>query len=266
MPYKYGRHDEWAPPELPKLPDGLLPFAWPLIFGSSLVGGILVSLVYLTRPRSVDDVHRRYFEPRAACEAFIAIVSGGLLWIGFWDFMDTYLVPEQWWAKLCMLLVGALGALGTRSLYSVQTLQAHRPGYRGDEGTSVVEQEDDVELGTILSPKRAMEAAGFDSPSAQPPTRRRRLCCLDPPAFSCSRCSRALLSTFFGLLMWVGLWDLIDTHLLPIAFNACSHEPSRGCAAVRLSLVGVGAMGLWLTRSLYGDHGSAGAVQFSRIQ
>ena len=37
-----------------------------------------------------------------------------------------------------------------------------------------------------------------------------------------------------------------------------------GCAAVKLSLVAIGAFGLYLTRSLYGDHG-VGAVQFQRL-
>ena len=70
--------------------------------------------------------------------------------------------------------------------------------------------------------------------------------------------------TFSGLTMWVGLWDLIEDHVLPNTFSACAHEPSLGCAAVKLTLVAVGGVGLYLTRSLYGDHGS-GPVHFQRL-
>ena len=83
--------------------------------------------------------------------------------------------------------------------------------------------------------------------------------------FSCSRCTRALLATFAGLTMWVGLWDLLDAHLLPSLFDACLDEPNAVCGAVKLSLVAVGAFGLYLTRSLYGDSGSSGPVQFQRL-
>ena len=56
--------------------------------------------------------------------------------------------------------------------------------------------------------------------------------------------------------MWVGLWDLLDVHVLPSLFNVCKHEPTTGCAFVKLGLVAIGAVGLYLTRSLYGDEES----------
>ena len=64
--------------------------------------------------------------------------------------------------------------------------------------------------------------------------------------------------------MWVGLWDLIEEHALPNMFTTCSHEPSFGCACVKLGLVAIGAFGLYMTRSLYGDH-SSGPVHFQRL-
>ena len=84
---------------------------------------------------------RRSLEAPAVAEAIIAICSGALLWIGWWDFLDQYLVPNSWWSKLCMLLVGAVGALSTRSLYAVQN--PSQPSVHSAEGTSAAI--DDVE-------------------------------------------------------------------------------------------------------------------------
>ena len=63
---------------------------------------------------------------------------------------------------------------------------------------------------------------------------------------------------------WVGLWDLLDVHVLPALFTACKHEPTTGCAFVKLGLVAIGAIGLYLTRSLYGEEGVT-VVQFQRL-
>ena len=200
---------------------------------------------------------------------FVAIFSGALLWIGFWDVIDSYLVPKQWWAKLCMTLVGALGALATRSLYDQQLIHPHD----SEMGTSVVDTGDEVpgSLAGELTPRRSSLVGGMPgggngalSGNSWSDGRRRCCLCLHPPPFSASKCARALLATFSGLTMWVGLWDLIEEHALPNMFTTCSHEPSFGCACVKLGLVAIGAFGLYMTRSLYGDH-SSGPVHFQRL-
>lgn len=287
-------------------PTGLL---WPLLLCSIFLIALLASVVCIK-----FEVLRSAItpEPAAFAEASIAICSGALLWIGWWDFMDSYLVPTAWWAKLCMLCVGALGAVWTRSLYAEAP---PRHSIRSAEGTSMC-LDDDIEdppaaprdgpsqIIEALSPRprsfgqpseeeydEALANAVRGTPGQTPgrpgaQSKRRgshraaepsdlsgssggtlwsRFCFLNPPRFSCSRCSRALLATFSGLTMWVGLWDLIETHILPTLFSSCSHEPSTGCAVVKLSLVGIGALGLYVTRSLYGDSGSVGAVQFQRL-
>ena len=71
--------------------------------------------------------HRRYFEPLAVAEAFVSITSGVLIWMGFWDFIDTYVVPERWWAKLLMIVFGAIGLFCTRTLYDKEMLRAAEP-------------------------------------------------------------------------------------------------------------------------------------------
>jgi len=58
---------------------------------------------------------------------------------------------------------------------------------------------------------------------------------------------------------------LLDAHMLPELVVACGHEPSTECALVKLLLIVVGALGLYCTRSLYGDS-APGSVQFQRIQ
>ena len=60
----------------------------------------------------------------------------------------------------------------------------------------------------------------------------------------------------------VGIWDLVDEHILPAIFTSCVKEPSAGCAAVKLSLICVGALGMYWTRALYGDR----MVQPSQFQ
>lgn len=89
--------------------------------------------------------------------------------------------------------------------------------------------------------------------------------CFDAPKFSCSRCSRALLATFAGLTMWVGMWDLLDAHVLPTLVKECKTEPNFPCAVAKLGLIAVGACGLYCTRSLYGDS-TEQTVHFQRIQ
>ena len=61
------------------------------------------------------------------------------------------------------------------------------------------------------------------------------------------------------------MWDLVDYHLLPAAVAACAAEaddggPRLGCALVKLGLIALGALGLYCTRSLYGER-SKGAAQ-----
>lgn len=63
----------------------------------------------------------------------------------------------------------------------------------------------------------------------------------------------------------VGIWDLLDAHLLPQLVTTCEHEPNLLCALVKLLLIVLGATGLYCTRSLYGDSAPA-SVQFQRIQ
>lgn len=61
---------------------------WPLLFSASLVFGLVVSALWYTskEPQNVvrNSSVRHYFEPFAIMEAAVAIMSGVLLWMGFW--------------------------------------------------------------------------------------------------------------------------------------------------------------------------------------
>ena len=81
-------------------PQRVLPtIMWPVLLCACFIFGLLVSALWYTsneRRKREALVVRRYFEPVAVCEATVAILSGVLLWMGFWDFIDEYLVPKEW--------------------------------------------------------------------------------------------------------------------------------------------------------------------------
>lgn len=270
------------------------PWLWPFLLSAALLSGIVISIACLD-PAARPRLGRMGVEPIALTEAFIAISSGALLWIGWWDLLESYLVPQTWWAKLCMIFVGAIGALATRSLYAEPV---HVHSIKSADGTSMldaveegletprrtapalpeafsprprtlglVDDEEDAAHGVHRTParggKQRARAAATRSVAGGEESCWSRHCFLQPPRFSASRCGRALLATFSGLTMWVGLWDLLDEHLLPTMFTSCAHEPATGCAVVKLSLLAIGALGLYVTRSLYGDQGTV--VQFQRL-
>ena len=84
----------------------------------------------------------------------------------------------------------------------------------------------------------------------------------DAPRPDARRCCCALYLYVVGLCVWVGIWDLVDYHLLPLLSNTCAaaeaapgpsqlvHAPA--CVALKAALVVIGIVGLWGTRSLYG--------------
>jgi hypothetical protein len=331
------------------------PLFWAFMLMCVLVGGVVLGFVAMRRTTSATSPSP-HLKPMAMLEAMVAISAGVLLWMGFWDFIDVYLVPRQWWAKLCMVIVGALGSILTRSLYDEQltvppdwadeadgpedaprsprsasgAAQSSRGGgappreRRGsssfgagmppvlgspvlsasplasraramsrvvagklsggkrdaayaavggpDDGHAVPSSADDETAGSVSSDAGDEESPRTLANAATPgvvrrfravahPSHRPRKY-FDAPKFSLGRCSFALLSILSGLTLWVGTWDLLDEHMLPAIFNSCVKEPNPGCAAVKLGLIGIGALGMYWTRSLYGDR----MVQPSQFQ
>ena len=94
------------------------PLFWAFLLMCVLVAGVTLGFLVMRRRSAARRSNQ--LKPMAMLEAMVAISSGVLLWMGFWDFIDVYLVPREWWAKLCMIVVGALGSIMTRSLYDEQ--------------------------------------------------------------------------------------------------------------------------------------------------
>ena len=82
------------------------PLFWAFMLMCVLVGGVALGFVAMRRTSSAASPPSPHLKPMAMLEAMVAISAGVLLWMGFWDFIDVYLVPRQWWAKLCMVIVG----------------------------------------------------------------------------------------------------------------------------------------------------------------
>lgn len=300
-----------------RLPWLMSHYMWPFIFSVVFMTALL-SGITIARARNAQGRRPVYFHPLAVSEAMVSITAGVLLWMGVWDLLDEYLVPEEWWAKLFMLAAGGFALFSTRTLYdethvidagasnakSNGSYSSIAPAGPGDNEKSVGPEdhstgwcsccsrlpehepatETEVEMEPPISPTTDVESGG-DSIDHQAPTpwmmarpngkervsnmevssKARRY--FQRPAFSPAKCGRALFAVFAGLTMWVGLWDLVDQHILPSVFTGCQLEPSGQCAMVKLGLIAVGALGLYCTRSLYGDVGRPeySQVQFSRI-
>jgi len=139
-------------------------------------------------------------------------------------------------------------------------------------------------------------AAQNRAPREQLETRRY----FNPPKFVLSKFCRSTMAIVSGLAVWVrplrlkhsfernvdaqcktsltsfkpqpnapqvGLWDLLDYWIIPSIFDVCSETnlPSIGCLVVKSGLILIGALGLYSTRSLYGDN-KVHSAQFQRYE
>ena len=85
--------------------------------------GVVVGTIFVARVRMAGCLPRalrrhlrksaRYCEPMAVVEALVAIVSGVLLWIGFWDLIEL-VVPSKWYWKAGLIALGGVGLVARR--------------------------------------------------------------------------------------------------------------------------------------------------------
>eukprot|EP00966_Prymnesium_polylepis_P052774 1222260-Prymnesium_polylepis.1 len=207
-------------------------------------------------------------EPLALCEAFVAVTSGVVLWIGFWDLLEE-IVPDVWYAKLLMIVFGGSGLFCTRQLYAHQ-----RPTSATDTRAPKHADPRSTETGAELS-SPPPERIGTVLPALSPPERSK---CnyFNAPVLHAGKCARSLCTIAMGLVLWVGIWDLLDYHIIPAvtrllivhngsALGVCEHASDDpltpgigelmshpGCSVVKALLVVVGVLGLYVTRTLYG--------------
>lgn len=115
---------------------------------------VLVNMLPQHCPESVE-----YFEPCAIAEALIALTSGVLIWMGWWDLLEI-LLPRDWYWRLILIILGAAGLFATRTLYDQATLnnrrRRRRTRSRSDENNS---SRDERPSASMLS---SMEMATID--------------------------------------------------------------------------------------------------------
>jgi hypothetical protein len=233
----------------------------------------------------VEGGHARYWDPLLALEALVSLASGVLLWIGWWDVIEL-IIPAGWGWRLAMIILGSVGLFSTRTLYDKKMLRSIRKGKVSSGERVDAAMLSSMELGSSCSDNSGRDRDGQLSPasSAEPsaaacdedaqstrgePSTAKRLY-FDAPRLDAKRCSSALFRILVSLTVWVGIWDLIDYSILPALTSACDSAGSNpgpmellrspGCIGIKLLLVLIGAIGLWSTRSLYGDETPRGAV------
>jgi hypothetical protein len=85
----------------------------------------------------------------------------------------------------------------------------------------------------------------------------------DAPPFSAVKFGRASFALLASLSLWIGMWDLLDYHIIPAMFDVCVDDGPK-CAYVKGGCVVVGLAGLYWTRALYGSDSYKNA-HFSRM-
>lgn len=107
--------------------------------------------------------------------------------------------------------------------------------------------DESITLDAPTPPTMSRQSGDYESTEPAPaPAQSKPRRYFNRPAFSPAKCGRALFAVFAGLTMWVGLWDLVDQHILPSVFVGCQSEPSGECAVVKLGLIAVRARSVHL--------------------
>ena len=210
-------------------------YALPAAVGALVVCAALLAALAIKRPRSSAAPRSCAISGNllAVAEALTSIVSGVMLWIGVWDLLDEYIIPEVWWAKLCLIVLGGVALYASRALYDGQE-EAGNTSQRAPPKTPLKQPSNsslcwpavvDLEtpLPTMTPPEtprlsrdqNEIESFTLTSAVGAPPTawplRRRSSSILkveyfDRPTFSGAKCSRALSAIIAGLVLWVGTW------------------------------------------------------------
>jgi len=231
-------------------------------------------------------------------EALVSITSGMLLWMGFWDLLEIIVPPDACW-RVIMIAIGVLGLLVTRTMYDVSLVaRVRQQRAHAEHATSSLVS--NMELGSVAASDGAVPAGAIQKCASTSTNG----CCtpastntheapmathgiassrpyFDAPPIKAQRCGSAVFATLIGLTLWVGLWDLVDYHIVPALFTGingtyvCTDaEADPGpwhivrtpaCLGVKLLLMLIGVVGLWATRSLYGSRRRPEA-QFSRCE
>lgn len=226
--------------------------------------------------------HWRYFDAVAIVESLVAIMSGITVWLGMWDLLDEHVLPHTVPAKVLLIVASLLALYASRTLYDKELLhlrekeRRRRKGLPGEvEMRAGSAPAGDSDVDAPATPRRARHdgsSDGDDRPAAalpaarpppNPPQRMRRLY-FDAPPFNATRFLRASFALLASLTLWIGMWDLLDYHIIPAMFQVCADQEWQ-CSFVKAGCVVVGMVGLYFTRTLYGID-TVKSAHFSRMQ
>lgn len=234
-----------------------------------------------------------YFDPLAIVESLVAITSGIVVWMGLWDLIDVHIMPDTGPAKLTVVLVSLVAVYANRTLYDKELLRKRaeererRKGGRPSAGSSahgatgagrvpagangtgdppVERSESAASAGAPNGSASSAAAAGRDELllslrgfpatlglAGMGPAGSMRRLYFDAPPFSAKRFARASFALISGLTLWIGMWDLLDYHVITTVFKVCAAPVQWQCAIVKAVMVLLGLFGLYVTRSLYGE-------------
>ncbi|KAJ1632519.1 hypothetical protein T492DRAFT_988336 [Pavlovales sp. CCMP2436] len=226
----------------------------------------------------------RYFDAMAIIESLVAITSGIVVWLGMWDLMDNHLLPDTVAAKLLVIMASLTTLFLSRTLYDKEliTLRANERRRRAEVKLKLALQASGIALADASAAPSAHRMSGplqgglpveieiatsswpaFAAAPTQPPQDTMRRLYFDAPPFSPSLFARASLALLSSLALWIGMWDLLDYHLIPALFASCRRDEWQ-CAFVKAGCVSLGLTGLYYTRALYGTD-RVKSAHFSRM-
>jgi hypothetical protein len=240
------------------------------------------------------DGNRRYFDGLAILESLVAIISGIVVWLGMWDLIDNHILSDTALSKVLLILYSLASLYASRTLYpkdlakkraeernrraalardtmaseEAKWADATADGVAGADEPAVADgaaarppaDEADRASGEPSPPTRPAPGTGTPDASAKPVMRRLYF---DAPPFDAIRFCRASFAVISSLTLWIGMWDLIDYHVIPAVFPVCAAD-ERECAYVKIGCVLLGLLGLYSTRTLYGTD-SVKLAHFARI-
>lgn len=230
--------------------------------------------------------HRRYFDAMAILESLVAIMSGITVWLGTWDLLDNHLLPDTVTSKLLLIIFSLLALYASRTLYdkeltvlrekerrrrmSVPSNTPHAAPHASDVHLEAPAGEQHAALDQTNGGADSAATPPLDANSAParstlpvPPLPMRRLY-FDAPPFSAARFARASFALLASLTLWIGMWDMLDYHIIPGIFKVCVNDEWQ-CSFVKAGCVVIGLTGLYLTRTLYGTD-SVKNAHFSRMK
>ena len=208
---------------------------------------------------------------RRLLRAQAIFLSGLLFWLGIWDVTDIW-APYHLWLALAMVFGGAAGLLcvvhqrdccggvnganGELTPEEAQLLStAHADVARHSDGwlSRVASSAASAVIRAVPLPTDAPSPELGAHPIVAPSSTR---------GAWLRRSLLGLVNVACGLIMYVGVWDILDYWLIPRIPACATNDVGPECASLKLGLAAVGLLGLLVTGGLAAaaDAGECGAT------